>query len=316
MAEERVLALDLGGTKLLIGEVDRNGRVLNRRRYASGYRNQDQEMELIVGSLEDYVKTEGVDLKEIWGAGVGLMGQVDAQAGVWNMIDPDRKKEIPVAERLSRHFKVPFSIENDVKAAAKAEQIWGAGRGIEDFIYLNIGTGIAAGIISGGRLVRGSRNDAGEVGHICTGVCNDEICACGQKGCVENVASGGGMDRRVRSLAGRYPDSPLVKVAERGFVGAETIFSAAEARDLLALRITEDAAEAIAGLLVNLTRFSDPSRIILGGGIGGSPWIRERIERALRKRDPRNIVPELLVSRLSPDSAGLIGAAAVGMKLE
>ena len=79
--EERVLALDLGGTKLLIGEVDKTGKIIRKKRYTSGYRSQEEEMGLIVDSLEDYIKTENLNLEEISSAGIGLIGRPGEKTG-------------------------------------------------------------------------------------------------------------------------------------------------------------------------------------------------------------------------------------------
>lgn len=314
--EERVLALDLGGTKLLIGEVDKTGKIIRKKRYTSGYRSQEEEMGLIVDSLKDYIKTENLNLEEISSAGIGLIGQVDAGSGIWNMIDPERRQGIPVTKVLEKYFGIPFYIDNDVKAATRAEITFGMGKGEKDFIYLNIGTGIAAGIVSGGRLVRGLGNDAGEVGHTTVGVCTEVECTCGRSGCVEAIASGGGMDRRIRKLADQYPDSPLTAAARSGFVGAETIFAAAREGDPLAVRITEDAACALAGLLANLSRLTAPSMIVLGGGIGGDQWMREKIFEKAKEQGGSHVLPTILSSGLNPDTAGLVGAAVVGMNLQ
>ncbi|GGA37111.1 ROK family protein [Paenibacillus physcomitrellae] len=310
---ETLLALDLGGTKLLIGEVDSKGRILHSKRYPSGMLTQRQATELMMASLDDYLKTSGLVGGKPAAMGVGLIGLVEANQGRWLMIDPGRKEEIRLAELLERRYGYPCRVENDVKAAALAEQRFGAGQGISDFIYLNIGTGIGAGIIAEGRLLRGWQNDSGEVGHMTVDYSGGTPCPCGRFGCAEALASGGGMDRRLRLLGQRHPDSPLLNLAAHGFVSAEEIFTYAEADDPLAVKIAIDAADAAAELILNLVRVSNPERVVLGGGVAGSAWMRRELPKRLKLPVMDSVRHGVVLSDLDPAAAGLIGAAAVGL---
>ncbi|MGB8452888.1 MAG: ROK family protein [Anaerocolumna sp.] len=309
---ETILALDLGGTKLLIGEVDLDGRISHSRQYPTGYLTQEQELGLIYSSLDDYISKEGISGKTPKAMGMGLIGQVDQENGIWIMIDPDRKNPIRLSDLLEKKYGIPCSIENDVKAATLAEQIFGAGKDIDDFIYLNIGTGIAAGFIAGGELLRGFENDSGEIGHMTVNYDSNIPCACGRFGCVEAIASGGGMNNRIGQLKERYPGSPLILAAKEGFVRAEQIFEQADAMDALAMKIAFDAVDAIAELILNLVRVSAPRRVVLGGGIGGSSLVTRhlssRLDLPVMKKVDKGVVP----SELDPAKVGLIGAAAVG----
>ncbi|WP_068782459.1 ROK family protein [Paenibacillus sp. GM2] len=311
---ETVLALDLGGTKLLIGEVDGEGRILSSKRYPSGPLTQRQAVDLIYASLDDYLETTDLIGREPAAMGVGLVGLVEAAAGRWLMIDPGRKEEIPLAGLLEQRYGYPCRIENDVKAVALAEQRFGSCKEVEDFIYINIGTGIAAGIVAGGRLLRGWQNDSGEVGHMTVDYTGNTPCVCGRFGCAEAIASGGGMDRRLRLLGQRYPDSPLLTLAAKGFVPAEQLFAQAEAGDPLAAKIVTDAADAAAELILNLVRVSNPELVVLGGGVADSAWMRRELPKRLKLPVMESVRRGLTFTTLNPASAGLIGAAAVALK--
>lgn len=311
MNGDTVLALDLGGTKLLIGQVDAQGRILRSRSYPSGNLTQREAVELICSSLDDYLAAIGLEEPKPAAMGAGLIGLVRADEGEWTMIDPGRRDPIPLAKLLRERYGYECRIENDVKAAALAERKLGAGRDTNDFIYLNIGTGIAAGFFADGRLLRGWQNDSGEVGHMTVDYTSNTPCVCGRFGCAEAIASGGGMDRRVRLLGRRYPGSVLNQLAERGFVRAEDIFNHAETGDPLALKIAHDAADASAELLMNLVRVANPELVVLGGGVAGSAWMERELPRRLGLPLMNSVKRGVVHTRLKPSEAGLIGASVV-----
>ncbi len=310
---ESVLAVDLGGTKLLIGEVNKDGKILNSRKYPSGFLNQKQALQLICDCIREYEREVGFVKERPVTMGVGLIGQVLPEQGIWEMIDPGRKDPVPIAKILDELFHMECFIENDVKSATLAEQKFGAGRGISDFIYLNIGTGIAAGFVSKGQLIRGWQNDAGEIGHTTVDYNNNIPCVCGRFGCVEAIASGSGMDSRVHQLLSRYKDSTLAMPAQQGVIGAGQIFHAAEKGDVLAQHVAADAADAASELILNLARFFNPERIVIGGGVGGSEWMQAELPKRLCIPHMSSVQDGVVVSELNPNTTGLIGAAAIAM---
>ncbi|MBB3128424.1 putative NBD/HSP70 family sugar kinase [Paenibacillus rhizosphaerae] len=313
MNGDTVIALDLGGTKLLIGEVDKEGRILSSKSYPSGYLKQEQAVELICSSLDDFLATARPSGPEPAALGVGLIGLVDAAKGDWVMIDPGRKSPVALASLLQERYGYPCRLENDVKAAALAERTFGAGRATDHFIYLNIGTGIAAGIVADGQLIRGLQNDAGEVGHMTVDYTSGTPCVCGRFGCAEAIASGGGMDRRLRLLGQRYPGSPLLQLASRGFVRAEEVFAHADKGDPLAVRIAGDAADAAAELIMNLVRVVNPELVILGGGVAGSAWMGRELPKRLELPVMDSVAKGVIFSRLDPATVGLVGAATLAL---
>lgn len=311
--KETVLAVDLGGTKLLIGEVDSDGKILNSKKYPSGFLDQKQAVKLLCDSIEDYRKEVGFTGQKPVKMGVGLIGQISPKTGMWMMIDPGRKAPTPIAQLLREKFQLECFIDNDVKAATLAEQKFGAGKDIDDFVYLNIGTGIAAGFVSNQQLIRGWQNDAGEIGHSTVDYNSNIPCICGRFGCVEAIASGSGMDKRVRQLMERYPASSLCKDAEKGFVSAERIFEAACNKDVLAMRVAMDAADAAAELILNIVYIFNPKRIILGGGVGGSEWMNTELSKRLKLPCMAEVEGGVITSLLNPNTAGLIGAATIAL---
>lgn len=309
------LGIDLGGTKLLIGEADREGNILRHKKYDSGYLTQDEALGVVTVSLDDYLKTtRPQDAPPITAMGMGMIGRVDNAGGIWHQIDTQRDKEIPLAKILSEKYGLPCYIENDVRSAARAEMAFGNGKTSRNFIYLNVGTGLAAGIVENGRPLRGGHYNAGEIGHTCVGIDEDMVCGCGRAGCVENIASGGGIDRRARHLAPEYPGSGLDIPAWPAHVAVAEVFQKADS-DPLCGRLAYDAAEALARLIMNLARTSDPDTIVLGGGVMRDGWLLPQILKRLNANNMRFVTNGVLPTSLRAEHIGLLGACTVAMNL-
>lgn len=206
--QKTYLGMDLGGTKLLIGELSESGEILRARRYPTGYSTQQETVEGLLRSLEDYRRQAGFVGKPA-AAGVGLVGTSDHKNGVWCSLSHLPGDNIPLAAMLEERLGVPAAIDNDVRSAATAELLLGWGRKSRDFIYLNVGTGLAAGFVTGGHIIRGARNMAGEVGHTVMDLHSADACGCGRLGCCENVVSGMGFTYQARRLAPQYPETRL-----------------------------------------------------------------------------------------------------------
>ncbi|MGM9736982.1 MAG: ROK family protein [Candidatus Cryptobacteroides sp.] len=308
------LGIDMGGTKLLIGEIDSFGNILKHKKYASGYFNQKDAVNLIKESLDDYIKTVGWYDKMPAAMGVGLIGRVDTINGIWLQIDPNRTEEIFLAKDLSETYGMPCHIDNDVKSATRAERVWGYGRLSKNFVYINIGTGIAAGIVVNGRQIRGSHFNAAEVGHSTVNVGVGVRCGCGRQDCVEALASGIGFDASARFLQKKYKTS--LHICPKGTpVSVPEIFRLANEGDTLCTVLVENASEAIAQLIMNLVRFSDPDTVVLGGGIISNISFYEKVLSKLNANTMRFVSNGVVITHLNPDFAGLLGAGAVAMNM-
>ncbi len=307
------LSLDWGGTKLLIGEVSEEGKILQSKRYETGYVNQTEAVDVLFQSLDNYIQTAGwAGPKSPTAIGVGIIGRIDNKNGTWFQIDANRTEPIPLAEKVSKRYHLPCFIDNDVKSATRAEMLFGEGKNSKDFIYLNVGTGIAAGFVVEGKLIRGSHFNAGEVGHTLVGFGVGAKCICGRQDCVELLASGIGFDTCARILKQKYPtkldiyDSPhRVDVRE--------IVKLYQENDELCMHILDNAIEALSSLIMNLVRVTDPDTVVLGGGVVSNPFIFDRLKQKLINHTMRFVTNGVMLSRLNPDFIGLIGAAAVAI---
>jgi predicted NBD/HSP70 family sugar kinase len=306
------LALDFGGTKLLVGQTDDNGNVLRHKRYDTGYVNQTSALDIIRRSVDDYIATVGwaTGTKPI-AMGVGMIGRVDATNGVWLQMDPRRTEPMRIAESLSSIYGMPCYIDNDVKSATRAEMRFGCGRTSKDFVYINVGTGISAGSVIDGRIVRGSHFNAGEVGHTHSGLNIGMKCECGRNNCVEVVASGVGFDRCARMLRTQFASE--LTIPEEGRVDTREIFELSMKGDCLCVQLVENAVRALANLVMNIVRMSDPDTVVLGGGILSDGYIYSRVLEKLDRTTMRFVTNGVKLTELDPDFAGLIGAGAVAM---
>lgn len=310
---ETYLGLDFGGTKLLVGEVNCQGQILGQKSYTTGYVNQQSAVDLIKASLADYLRTVGTANRTPKAVGIGLIGRVDTSTGQWLQIDTNRSENLNMGEIISSEFGIDCFIANDVKSATVAEQCWGYGRESDNFIYINIGTGIAAGCVVGGRLITGSHFNAGEVGHTQVGIHTGIKCGCGRTDCVEAIASGIGFDGCARLLASDFPDTALKIPSEGTRIDVRDVYALYRSGDSLCSLLVENAATAIANLIMNLVRVTDPDTVVLGGGIVSDPMMFSLILERLHAGTMRFVTNGVVLTRLDPARIGLLGAAAVAM---
>ncbi|MDR2928292.1 MAG: ROK family protein [Cytophagaceae bacterium] len=308
------LAVDLGGTKLLVGEVNKRGEVLKHKKYTTGYINQSTAFAIIKKAVNDYINDGWATGAASVAMGVGLIGRVDNTGGEWLQIDPKRTEVISLAKELTKTFGMPCYIDNDVKSATRAEKLWGCGAISNNYIYINAGTGIAAGFVINGALVRGSHFNAGEVGHTNVGVSIGIKCGCGRMDCVELIASGMGFDRSARLMQQQYT-TRLHIPDDSQRVDVRDVYRLYSEGDALCIQLVENAAKAIASLIMNLVRVSDPDTVVLGGGIVSSGFLLPKIQSYLNPSTMRFVTNGVVLTKLNPDFIGLTGAGAVAMNM-
>ncbi len=305
------LGINLSGYQLMIGEITDEGTILRKKDYRLDFFNQESAFEIIKSTLEDF--RGGPE----WGnecpeaIGLGLIGRVNADEGIWYQIDPQRTHPINLAAELSEWTGIPCFIDNDVKSATRAVIRWGLGQQTQDFIYIYVGTGIAASLVIGGRQVRGSHFNAGEVGHLRVGVQVGLRCPCGRMDCVETIASSVGLDRQARFLC-KYYDTKL-EIPQRGRIHVPDVFRLCQQDDPLCKKLVDNAAEAMANLIMDLVRVSDPDTVILGGEMVADGYLLERIREKLQTVTVRFVTGGVVLTKLDPHLISLLGAGAVAM---
>lgn len=312
--KETYIGIDLGGTKLLLGEADRDGNILRTRRVPSGRLRQRQALDLILRELDSFLSEEPEDSKPL-AIGIGLVGRIDSAGGIWHEIDGDRGDDLAICSILEQRFGLPCFADNDVRSATKAEMLFGDGSRSRHLIYINVGTGIAAGFVSDGKLITGGHFNAGEVGHTSSGLELGVPCECGRTDCVEPIAAGIGFDTCARLFRPQYPDTRL-SIPPEGRVSVREVFELYDL-DPLCRRLTDNAARAIANLIMNLIRFNDPDTIILGGGVMSDGFLFEKVQKLLNPHTVRFVTNGIHLTALDPARIGLLGAcsnAIIGME--
>lgn len=249
------IGLDVGGTKTDAVAVDSAGAILARVRRPTGW-GADAVVRTaveVVRALEAEPAFSGPDAGPLLSVGVGIPGQVQpGTARVAHAVNLG-VDDLDLAAALEPLLAVPVSVENDVKAAAYGafalhSRLPG---GPASMAYLNLGTGVAAGIVAGGELWRGARGAAGEVGHISVDPAGP-LCRCGQRGCIEALAGGG-------AIAERW--------GRPGVLPVRDVFDAAERGDLRAQELRAGLARGVAAAVRVLVLTADVQIVVLGGGL-------------------------------------------------
>lgn len=317
--EGYVLGVDLGGTKVAVcasdfedvGSVSKS--VMRVPSNVTG--GPDELVASLFSAIDAYVSERrgGVPPRAI---GFGLKDAVDNRRGIWlKCPSSEGFRPLPLARLVRERYGVPAFLDNDVHAATLAEQRYGAGRRYRDFLYLNVGTGIAVGAVIDGRLMRGASNYAGEIGHISVETEGEPCTFCGLPGCLENVASGQGIDEIARRALGTHPSSALAEaLARHGHVRSSDVFAAADAGDELARSIADRVTRALAIACADAVNLFNPEAIIFGGGVMSDGWLLAR----LRELVPRMAIAtsaealrELALSELGSDHVGVLGALSI-----
>jgi glucokinase len=298
----RRAGIDVGGTKCL-GVVWQNGQILHEVR-----RDTPEGADEIIDALVSIVR----ELGDVESVGVGVPGLVTRQGvlrAAPNLVDI---ADFAVGPLLRDVLHCDVAVENDATCAAVAEWSVGAAQGVDDVVVVTLGTGIGGGLVSGGKLVRGTNGFAGEIGHMVIDP-SGPACVCGQRGCWERYASGNGL-AYLGALAAEKGSAERVKqiAGSTDQIRGEHIREAALEGDQQALEIIDDFARWVALGLSNLTNLLDPAMIVIGGGLAGSGdlfldpiqrWFGELLYSPNLRPHPK------LVLATFGEQAGAIGAA-------
>lgn len=295
-AASAVLAVDLGATTMkgaIIADDGSSVATLRRPTPVPG------ALDAVVELTRELLQTAVARGYRVVAAAVVAPGIIDEAAGVVRYASNLDWTDVPLRDELAAALGIPVAIGHDVRAAGSAEQLIGAGRGYDDIFFVQIGTGVAATQIAGGRAVTGATGTAGEFGHIPM-VPGGERCTCGQYGCLEVYVSGAGLARRYHAAGG-------------GELSAAEV-SARVGTDPIADQVWKDAVDVLAQGVVTMTLQLDPGMIIIGGGfIAAGETLRVPLEAAIRSglawREPAPLVFSAL-----GNTAGVHGAAVLAYR--
>jgi len=251
----------------------------------------------------------------LWGIGIGVPGPVEFATGrpVSPPIMPGWDR-YPIRERFAARYGAPVWVDNDVNVLALGEWRSGVAAGHDDVVVIKIGTGIGAGIISGGRLHRGAQGSAGDVGHIQVVDDPSVVCRCGNIGCLEARAGGAALGQQGEAAA-RDGRSVRLRTAldQHGRVTAEDVARAASSGDPVAVAMLQGAGRLVGSMLASVVNFFNPSLVVIGGGVANSPdQLLATIRETVYGRSLPLATRDLLIRRSSLGAlAGVIGASAM-----
>lgn len=318
MKERRILAVDVGGTKIGVAAVTSDGAIAAPSRMATDPAVPPEAVLAEIVECGRAVFAEaGWSMDELHAVGVAAPGPIDLNRGV--MICPPNLPSwdgVPLVRWFEEAFRRPVRMDNDANGGALAEWMFGAGAGLRDVIYLTMSTGIGGGIILDGRLYRGATGDAGEVGHHVLDL-RGPVCGCGQRGCFEAYCSGSHVARWLREVLRDRPDEGMMQVVggDAGRLRFEVLRDAAQAGDPLALEMWNDYALRLAQGLGSLVNIFNPEMIALGTiAVHSGDFLLDPVRKYLgqfawpRARAACRIVPSTLGSRI-----GDLGAAAIAL---
>jgi glucokinase len=306
------LGIDIGGTKVAGGLIAPDGRIFDTARRATPGASVTETEDAIAGVVADLADRHA---GPVVGVGVGAAGWFD-RTGDTVLFSPHLAwRHASLRKDLAARLQLPLWVGNDADAAAWAEYRYGAARGADLALMITLGTGIGGGIVMAGRLQRGAHGVAGEWGHMRV-VPDGRLCACGNRGCWEQYASGTALGQTAREVATSSPAAAaqlLERVdgaAER--LTGEDVAAAAADGDALALELVTEVGTWLGQGIADLAAVLDPSVVVIGGGVSKLGELvlapaRERLERALPGRGFRP-GPRVVVAELGPQ-AGMVGAA-------
>jgi glucokinase len=319
LQDQRVLAIDIGGTKLAVGIVDGAGQVLETLRTptpaipAVPSEGEDSAEavragETIFQALLDLIGRLSVDHKELSGVGVGCGGPMRWPGGQVSPLNIPSWRGYPLRDRLREEFPgLPVRLHNDAICVAVAEHWLGAGRGFENVLGMVVSTGVGGGLILNGRLIDGSTGNAGHIGHVLVHPDEDPAearCQCGAVGCLEAIAAG----PRLAAWAVRRGWRPQAHDAER--TGRDLVEDA-RAGDPIALSALNRAGRALGIAIASATVLCDLELATIGGGLAeAGPLLFDPLEASLRERIGLDFARQVRVgpAGLGRD-VGLVGAA-------
>jgi len=313
-----VVGVDIGGTKVAAGLVDRKGEIKSQIRTPMvANRSAAEGLAAVISAIDLLFAQDEKARVLVRGIGICAPGPLDPNTGV--VVNPPNVpcwRDFPLAAEVAKVYDVPVKVENDANAAALAEAVWGAGRGFDYIFYATIGTGIGTGLVCDKRIYNGRTGAAGEGGHMSIDY-NGPRCGCGKPGCVEVLAAGPAIARRARAklASEQNPQSIMLDLAKGNIDGvtSEMVGHAYAAGDPLAKEVLQETVKLLALWLSNIVDLLEPDVMIIGGGVAAmlnpffgdlSTWLVEYCVNSRSQEIP------LLKAHYGAD-AGIAGGAAL-----
>ncbi len=313
-----ILAVDIGGSKVLTGILDRDGKVLIRKKEAICSIGQAEEvMEQSCRMTKQMMCELGIQEKDVLGTGVAVPGPLDYYRGQVVESPNLQWAEFPVRDYLSKSLASKLLLDKDTNVAALGELYYGLHPKCKNLIYITVSTGIGGGIIAEGKLLHGLTGGAGEIGHMVVEP-DGRKCGCGRQGCLEALASGTAIAREVRDMVDRGEGENILACCSEGNPpAAREVGLAARQGDVEANALIKRVGTYLGMAIANLVNVLNPERVVIGGGVGLGlqdflvPSIREYVYANIFSLHSRNL--QIATTKLGEDIV-LLGCAAMVLK--
>ncbi|MDY0169751.1 MAG: ROK family protein [Thermoguttaceae bacterium] len=310
------LGVDVGGTKVQASVVRESGEILARQRCQTP-RNEEPEQELraIESVIEDALAASKKKLRDVQAIGIAIPGVVAPRQGRIIVTPNMNLSGVRISKHLRRRFGVPVAVGNDCNLGALGERWLGAARNAKSAFTILVGTGVGGGFVRKGKLWRGAREAASEIGHIVMQM-GGPMCGCGNRGCLEALASRTAIERDLREAVNGGRSSMVTELTggDLTVIRSRVLCKALEAGDSLVTEVMQRAAEVLGHACLTVRHLIDPEVIVLGGGVIEAcgdfvvPIVRQIVEadRLPGAREGGRVV----VSALG-DDAVVLGAVAL-----
>lgn len=307
------IGIDLGGTKILIGLVEKeSGKVVSHiKKKTKKEKGPENIVRKMVEGVEELLEESGKSFAEISSIGIGSAGQIDRKNGIIIGAPNLDCYNLNLKEILQDKFNIPVFVGNDVEVATIGEQKFGAGKGCADFVCVFVGTGIGSAIVKNGHIIYGATGTAGELGHIIVDL-NGRPCACGAHGCLEAYASRSAIETRIEGALKKGRKSCISEYLEEGkAITSSMIRKSIEREDELVTQCVSEASEYLSGGLASVINLINPELIILGGGLieAVDYFYKQTIKKAKSKSLPVPAEKIRFSKTILGDYSGVIGAA-------
>lgn len=299
-----VMAVDIGGSKLAVGLVDAQGRVLHSDRFPWRQADERSVVDTVIESCRKVLDGAGWMAAQLGGIGVNIPGLADPDKGIWVEACFSGIHDVPLGAILCGEFHIPAHLDNDVNNCALGEKRFGACKECTDFLWVTVSNGCGGALFLNNRLYGGIYNTAGEIGHCCVEETAGHLCGCGNAGCLEAEAAGPGIARRFLEAGGPASIGGECATAER-------IAALARSGEPIALAVYAKEGYYLGKAISCALNLLTPEKVIIGGGVSGAfdlfyPELMATVDKMTYNKATGHVSIER--TALGADAA-LIGAA-------
>jgi len=312
-----LVGIDLGGTEIKAGLVDREGRILLQSSIPT---NAGRDYRLIIKDMQEQVekllKDYGAGIGDMESIGIGAPGLMNEKSGYVIYCTNLFWENVPLGIMLKEHFNKPVYMGNDANAAALAESLFGSTKSVENSVLITIGTGVGSGIIINHKIYSGSHYAGSEIGHMIVGT-NFYRCNCGNMGCLETFASATAMIRYAvnRLERDKIKSSILDKAGDTENIDARLIFDAAKEGDQLGIETVGRMIKYLSIGIINIFNILDPDIVAIGGGVSkAGVYLTDKLKKEVGGMLFTSGIKygDIVLAQLG-NEAGLLGAAFLGI---